>query len=216
MFELLRAFGLHPLEWGELRAATKKPSPYIGEILDAGFAVSQACVVLMTPDEEVRLRDEYIEDEIERFTAHQPRPNVLLEAGMELDKYRDRTVIVELGRIRQVSDLAGIHTLRMGDRVEKRKELAERLRDAHCDVRIEGTAWHNAGRFDEAIGTGTMTRLPLVDTETERARARLMSQLRQEYILSHDNLSPGMLAGTEPLPTEWLTARLSDLGPMGG
>lgn len=141
MFELLRAFGLHPLEWSELRAATGKPSPHIGEILDAGFAMSQACVVLMTPDEEVRLRDEFVEDDLERIVSHQPRPTVLLEAGLALDKYRNRTVIVELGRTRQVSDLGGIHTLRMNDSTEKRKELAERLRDADCDVRVEGTAW---------------------------------------------------------------------------
>ena len=89
MFELLRAFGLHPLEWRELRAATGKPSPYIGEILDVGFAMSQGCVVLMTPDEEVRLREEFVEEEVERIVSHQPRPNVLLEAGMALNKYRE-------------------------------------------------------------------------------------------------------------------------------
>ena len=143
MFELLRAFGLHPLEWSELRAATGKPSPYIGEILDVGFAMSQACVVLMTPDEEVRLRDEFVEDPRERIVSHQPRPNVLLEAGMALDKYRDRTVIVELGRLRQVGDLGGIHTLSMDDSKAMRRELAERLRDAECDVRTEGTAWES-------------------------------------------------------------------------
>lgn len=169
MFELLRAVGLHPLEWSELRAATGKPSPYIGEILDAGFALSQACVVLMTPDDEVRLRDEFVEDDLERIVSHQPRPNVLLEAGMALDKYRDRTVIVELGRMRQVSDLGGIHTLRMNDTREKRRELAERLRDAECDVRLEGSVWETAGDFESAIGRGPpTTRLPSVDTNTER------------------------------------------------
>ncbi len=212
IFELLRAFGLHPLEWSELRAATGKPSPYIGEILDAGFAMSQACVVVMTPDEEVRLRDEFVEDEVERIVAHQPRPNVLLEMGMALYKYRDRTVIVELGRMRLVSDLAGIHTLRMDDSIDRRKELAERLRDAQCEVRLEGTAWQTAGRFDDAIGTPPTSRLPTVDTDAERARAQLMSQLRQEYVLSHDGLSPGMLAGTEPLPEEWYRRRLHELG----
>jgi predicted nucleotide-binding protein len=216
MFELLRAFGLHPLEWTELRAATRKPSSYIGEILDAGFAMSQACVVLMTPDEEVRLREDFVEDELERIVAHQPRPNVLIEAGMALDKYRDRTVIVELGKMRQVSDLAGIHTLRMNDSIERRKELAERLRDAQCSVRIEGSAWHSAGRFDEAIGAGPpISRMPIVDTETERARGQRMAQLRQEYILSHDNLSSSMLAGTEPLPSDWLRRRLRELGLTG-
>ena len=80
-----------------------------------------------------------------------------------------RTVIVELGRMRPVSDLAGIHTLRMNDTEEKRRELAERLRDAQCDVQLEGTAWKTAGSFDKAIGPGPpATRLPAVDTTTER------------------------------------------------
>jgi hypothetical protein len=123
----------------------------------------------MTPDEEVRLRDEFVEEEVERIVSHQPRPNVLLEAGMALDKYRERTVIVELGRMRPVTDLGGIHTLRMNDTEEKREELAERLRDAQCNVQLEGTAWTTAGSFDKAIGPGPpATRLPAIDTTTER------------------------------------------------
>jgi hypothetical protein len=161
---------------------------------------------------EVRLRDEFVEEDLERFVAYQPRPNVLLEAGMALDKYRDRMVIVELGRMRVLSDLAGIHTLRMDDSVEKRKELAERLSDAQCDVHLEGTAWHTAGKFGDAVGPAPPTRQPSVDTEAERARAVLMARLRQEYILSHDGLSPGLLAGTEPVPPEWVAKRLRELG----
>jgi hypothetical protein len=198
MFELLRAFGLHPLEWNELRAATRKPSPYIGEILDAAFAISQACVVLMTPDEEVRLRDEFVEDDLERIVSHQPRPNVLLEAGMALDKYRERTVIVELGRMRQVSDLGGIHALRMNDSEERRKELADRLRDADCDVRVEGNAWKTAGNFSQATGTGPpTTRLPSIDTDAERepilgeVARRLEAQLEDANDLIGDALAAG-------------------------
>lgn len=39
-----------------------------------------------------------------------------------------------------------------------------------------------------------------------------VDRLRQEYILSHDGLSPGMVAGTEPLPEEWTNARLKAMG----
>jgi predicted nucleotide-binding protein len=200
MFELLRAFGLHPLEWRELRAATGKPSPYIGEILDAGFAISQACLVLMTPDEEVRLRDEFVEEEIERIVSHQPRPNVLLEAGMALAKFRDRTVIVELGRMRPVSDLAGIHTLRMNNTREKREELAERLRDARCDVRAEGTAWQTAGDFDAAIGPGPPpTPLAAVDTTAEREPVSADVARRLEADLEDANDMIGAAIGEQRL-----------------
>lgn len=36
--------------------------------------------------------------------------------------------------------------------------------------------------------------------------------LTSEYILSHDNLSPGLLAGTEFAPADWMNKRLHDLG----
>jgi hypothetical protein len=42
---------------------------------------------------------------------------------------------------------------------------------------------------------------------TQRAVATV-DKLRQEYVLSHDGLSAGILAGTEPLPEEWVNARL--------
>lgn len=35
-----------------------------------------------------------------------------------------------------------------------------------------------------------------------------VDRLRQEYILNHDGISAGMLAGTEPLPEAWVNARL--------
>lgn len=198
MFELLRAFGLHPLEWSELRAATGKPSPYVGEILEAGFAISQACVVLMTPDEEVRLRDEFVEDDIERIVSHQPRPNVLLEAGMALDKYRARTVIIELGKLRPVSDLGGIHTLRIDDSEPKRRELAERLRDAHCDVRLEGQAWKTAGDFALAIGAGPpAVHMPSVDTNAERTpvASEVARQLEAELEDANDLIGDALTTG---------------------
>src|SRR4051812_25512795 len=57
MFEFLQALGLAPIEWSAARILTGKPSPYIGEILDAAFEHARAAVVLLTGDEEVRLRD---------------------------------------------------------------------------------------------------------------------------------------------------------------
>jgi hypothetical protein len=144
----------------------------------------------------VRLRDEFIDEPLEQLVAHQPRPNVLLEMGMALYKYRDRTVLVELGRMRQVSDLGGIHALRMNNSMEKRRELAERLRDAECEIRMEGTAWQTAGNFDEAIGDDPPTsRIPTVDTEAERAPnvAGLARRLEAQLEDAHDTIGEAML-----------------------
>lgn len=54
-FSFLRALGLHPLEWEEAIAGTGKASPYVGEVLDFAFSAGAAIVVLLSPDDEVRL-----------------------------------------------------------------------------------------------------------------------------------------------------------------
>lgn len=48
-------------------------------------------------------------------------------------------------------------------------------------------------------------------SETGR-RQQILSALRQQYILSHDNISAGLLAGTEQPPPEWMNERLHQLG----
>ena len=47
--------------------------------------------------------------------------------------------------------------------------------------------------------------------EIERRRL-LLDKLRNEYILSHDNISPAPMAGTEQPPPDWTNKRLGELG----
>lgn len=56
MFDFLRTLGLLPIEWSQAVAATGRPSPYVGEVLKAAFGRAKAVMVLMTPDDEARLR----------------------------------------------------------------------------------------------------------------------------------------------------------------
>ncbi len=114
----------------------------------------QAVVVLMTPDDEARLREAYQgrdERAEETELTPQPRPNVLIEAGMALGLFPERTVIVELGRLRPASDIGGRHVIRMANSIEKRQELAQRLQTAKCTVNLTGTDWHTAGDFDSCL-----------------------------------------------------------------
>lgn len=57
---------------------------------------------------------------------------------------------------------------------------------------------------------------PLVAAEPRSQEATrrhdLIERLRQEYILSHDNVSPALLAGTEQPPAAWINKRLKELG----
>lgn len=49
--------------------------------------------------------------------------------------------------------------------------------------------------------------------EAEYARQQvILAGLHREYLASHDGLTPGLLAGTDPLPKDWVEARLKQLG----
>ena len=154
LFEFLRSISLHPVEWSEAVQATGKASPYIGDILNAAFSRAHAVVVLLTPDDEARLREPWQGEneplhEVE--LSGQARPNVLFEAGMAMDRDEDRTVLVEIGYIRPFSDIAGRHTVRLDNTSPRRQELANRLKAAGCPVNLNGTDWHSVGDFDDAI-----------------------------------------------------------------
>ena len=84
-FAFLDAIGLQPIAWRDAVRQTGKGSPYVGEILEGAFATAQAVVVLLSPDDEVRLAPSLVREDdqaIEREVRLQPRPNVLFEAGM--------------------------------------------------------------------------------------------------------------------------------------
>jgi predicted nucleotide-binding protein len=151
MFEFLRALELHPLEWDELISRTRKSAPYIGEILDVAFSEAQAIIILMTPDDIAQLRPQFQQDvdELhEKNLTPQARPNVLFEAGIAMGRSPERTILVEIGKLRPFSDVAGRHVIRLDGSTQKRQQLAQRLADAGCEVNMKGTDWHSVGKFD--------------------------------------------------------------------
>lgn len=89
---------------------TGEPSPYVGTILDTAFREAAAIVVLLTPDDEARLRKRYRkanEPKYETSLTGQARPNVLFEAGMAFGHNPGRTVLVQMGTdLRPFSDVA--------------------------------------------------------------------------------------------------------------
>ncbi len=154
MFSFLRAIALQPIEWSQALEYTGKPTPYVGEILDAAFDAAQAVIVLLSPDDLARLRDEFVRDsdeDWEKTLTPQARPNVLFEAGMSFGRFPDRTVLVELGILRPFSDIAGRHVLRLSNTVASRQGLAGRLKSAGCSVDTSGTDWHIEGDFEGCL-----------------------------------------------------------------
>jgi Predicted nucleotide-binding protein containing TIR-like domain len=171
------------VESGSVRA-TRKGSPYIGEILDAAFLDAQAVVVLITPDEIAYLRPEYATgvDDPEREPVAQARPNVLFEAGMAMGRHSDRTILIELGDGRPFSDVAGRHAVRLDDSPPKRKDLAQRLETAGCAVDMTGADWLTAGDFTPPQPPGGG--LPLgrrVPVGPARSRVRLDARYHDRH-----------------------------------
>lgn len=149
-FSFLRALGLQPIEWSEALKLTGKATPYTGEALESAFKNAQAVIVLLSPDDEVRLSPDLWkdnEDENEKEIRLQARPNVLFEAGMAFGTHHERTLLIEIEPLKSFSDVAGRHVVRLSDSPETRNEIAERLRTAGCDVSTIGSDWLTTGNF---------------------------------------------------------------------
>jgi hypothetical protein len=150
MFDFLRALGLEPAEWPKLVAETEKAAPYIGEILEQAFERAAAVVVLFTPDDEAKLRDDLVADGdpgYERELTPQARPNVIFEAGMAFGIHPDRTVLVESGQLRPFSDVFGRHAVRLDGSAGPLRDIANRLKTAGCQVDDTGEDWADPTRF---------------------------------------------------------------------
>jgi len=150
MFQFLRALGLQPIEWNQAIRMTGEPTPYIGTILETAFREAAAVVVLLTPDDEARLGKKFRKprDPVwESRLTGQARPNVLFEAGMAFGRNPQNTVLVQIGVVKEFSDVAGRHIVRLANDPSSRQGLATRLANAGCNVNTSGSDWLTAGNF---------------------------------------------------------------------
>jgi predicted nucleotide-binding protein len=154
MREFLSSLDLRAIEWEHAVQATGKASPYIGEILDAGFNMAHVALILMTPDDLACLHPSLgsPNTEPEPLTG-QPRPNVIFEGGMAWQQFRNRTLLVEFGHLRGFSDLNGVHVIRLDGSAQTRRALASRLKMVGCAVDDSGTRWLSAGHFPPELSS---------------------------------------------------------------
>ncbi len=160
LFEFLRALGLRPLEWEAVVAQTGKGAPSLSEAVRRGLAAARAVVVLMTPEDVVRLHPDLHgprEPAAETGESLQARPNVLLELGMALVTHPDRTLVLMVGDHRPVTDLGGLNFIRIDGTADCRKKVAGRLKLAGCRVADGGQDWLHAGDF---AGLAALRRSP--------------------------------------------------------
>ncbi|HTS64914.1 MAG TPA: nucleotide-binding protein [Candidatus Acidoferrales bacterium] len=141
--DLLWKLELKPIEWEAARSMTGKAMPSTLEIIQTGLKKAQAVVVLMTGDDQARLSDDFKEarDPSEHQLTAQPRQNVLIEAGMATALYPDRTLLIEFGPLRPISDFAGLNVVRYDGTPKSKMTIAKRLKDAGCPANTDGVSW---------------------------------------------------------------------------
>lgn len=150
MFSFLRAIGLKPVEWSQAIRETGKASPYLGEVLSIAFTKAQAILVLLSGDDEAKLMAGLLQEKdkpFEKELTPQPRPNVIFEAGMAIGRDESRTILVQVGEIRPISDIAGRHITNLDNTPQKRQELMTKLKSAGCKVNTIGEDWLSEGDF---------------------------------------------------------------------
>jgi hypothetical protein len=155
VFDFLRAIGLQPLEWSQVLAEIQQGSPKIGDLVQAVLSKGRAVIALSTPDDLVRLKAEHADDEHdpEAQLAGQARPNVIYETGMAMILIPERTILVELGKVRRFTDLNGYFVVQLSNDAAPRKLLAQRLQDVGCAVDLSGSDWLEAGDLTPPTAT---------------------------------------------------------------
>lgn len=154
MYSFLHAIGLNPMEWDHaIKKATGGANPIVGNIISDAMKKAQGVLVLLSPDELAQLKSVFVTKKDKKQRLHllqgQPRPNVIFEAGLALGAHSDKTILVQVGDIREISDIAGKHLVHLTGSTASRKALAARLRDKlKFKVDLDGNLWLTVGNFD--------------------------------------------------------------------
>ena len=153
MFAFLRAIGLNPLEWSQAIRGAKGANPHIDDVIYDAMEKVQGVLVMFSPDEVARLKTEFCSALDKKKGLHkldgQARPNVIFEAGLALGAHSKKTLLVQVGDVRDISDIAGKHLVHLSNSAPSRKELAQRLK-TKLKFRVDttGTDWLTIGNFD--------------------------------------------------------------------
>ncbi len=143
-------------------------------------------------------------------------PNVFYELGIA--ESRHRPILVAQQRSDLPFDIQHFRVQFYGGstRTDNWETLRERVASALRETipparRTPSQAPSRPLRRRSRMGELRASQLSKIEQEKAR-RADLLAKLRQEYILSHNGISPQTMAGTQPLPKSWVEARLNELG----
>jgi predicted nucleotide-binding protein len=154
MYAFLATIGIVPMEWDQaIKAAKGGANPIVGDVISNAMARVQGVMILFSPDEEAKIRSKFASERDKKRGDHlkgfQPRPNVIFEAGLALGAHSDKTILVQVGDVRDISDIAGKHMVHLDNSFAARKRLADRLESKlKFKVDLAGTVWQEIGNFD--------------------------------------------------------------------
>jgi hypothetical protein len=96
-----------------IKAAKGGANPIVGDVISQAMERVQGVMILFSPDEEAKIRPKLASqsDKIKdlHLKGFQPRPNVIFEAGLALGAHSDKTILVQVGSVRDISDISGKH-----------------------------------------------------------------------------------------------------------
>jgi predicted nucleotide-binding protein len=150
MFDFLRALGLNPKEWNQALLMARGANPWTLDVIDAAMEKVQAVVVLFSPDDEAKLKDEFCgknEKRTEGKLKGQPRANVIFEAGLAVGRHQHKTLLIQVGEVRGFTDILGKHIPKLSNDHAKRNDIANRLAKIGCRVDTTGDDWRTTGNF---------------------------------------------------------------------
>lgn len=137
--QYLLFLSLQMMPWSEAVRLTGESQPHTYDIVRAGIANAAAVIVIFSPDELARVKDDFSElDDPDRIPQGQARQNVLLEAGMAFVMAPKRTIFLKSAPTRDISDIAGFNWVKLDGNWDSRNDLKSRLETAGAAVRQGG------------------------------------------------------------------------------
>ena len=184
----LKECALRPITKEMASNLTGEGSPFVGRIIDVAFEHAQAVLVLLSGDEQVRLRKEWHKRQEELYEVRfspQSMLEQIFEAGYAFGKYPERTILLQADNVRPFSDIAGREILPFTGKRDEYLRIKDRLSSIGCAIptpvaphsvtRIQGNAW-TGGKTDPR-------RIFVVHGRNERLKAEVFKFLTMLNLL---------------------------------
>lgn len=136
MIDFLREVDIKPIFWDEALKECGNPNAYTLDIIKKGFELAQAVIIILTPDENASLKQNLVgiyDEEVEKIRS-QSRPNVLIEMGIAIGLYENRTILVKFGNAYIPSDFSGKNYIKFDGSIDSKKSLVNALKISGCQV----------------------------------------------------------------------------------